>query len=547
MTAPATAGSAPGIGSPLPANSSRMTDSIEVITESLGGSPLSVAARSGELADWYPSLPGSASEWKRHAADVAGSVGRHWLQDLGPAFQASGAARLRLERVRDGQGVVVTTGQQPGLFGGPLMTFNKALTALAMADELEAATGTPVAPVFWAATDDSDFAEASVIAVALRGGAEALRHAATREAGVRMSDMPLGSDVIGLGERLRQACGSAPNSTVLETALGTYQPGQTVGGAYLALLRAVLEPLGIAVLDASHPAVTARAASILNRASTHAASVAASLAARSREIVARGFVPQVEEVPGLSLVFTRENGVKRRLGVSEAASGVDAALLSSTVLLRPVLERCILPTATYIGGPGEVAYFAQVSAVAEALQAPVPRVMPRWSATILEPRIARLLAELDISRADVATRQAEGRIAARHLPPAVSAALSSLKSAVSTGAASLTAAADGLVDSRVILGLEAALAHRIARGERRLLAAVKRRESADMERLGTARGALLPLGKRQERALSYVPLLARYGDDLVTRMIAAARSHARAFAGSRAAAGTDRTPATRAG
>jgi len=123
----------------------------EVRTESLGGSPLSVAARAGRVPDWYPALPRDARGWRSHARDVAGDVGSDWFDALSPAFAASGAAAQRLAQSANGKGVVVTTGQQPGLFGGPIMTLAKAITARAIADVLRDATGIPVAPVFWAA------------------------------------------------------------------------------------------------------------------------------------------------------------------------------------------------------------------------------------------------------------------------------------------------------------------------------------------------------------------------------------------------------------
>jgi uncharacterized protein YllA (UPF0747 family) len=504
-----------------------MTLPIQVLTESLGGSPLSIAGRARELPEWYPALPHDAAAWAEYVQLVRRSVAADWLPGLAPAIQARGAAGARLQRAYEQGGAVITTGQQPGLFGGPLMTFVKALTARAMADELEEVIGRPVAPVFWAATDDADFDEASVVGIAKTGGAEELRHERTAANGLRMADVPLGADVLALGERLRQACGSAPNPDALDTVLRAYQPGATVGGAYVRALRELMEPLGIAVLDASHPAVASRGGELLLTAASRADAVAQALAARGRAITERGFHPQVEEVAGLSLVFTRENGIKRRLSVSEAARATDASVLSSTVLLRPILERCILPTATYVGGPGEFAYFAQVSAVAEALGVPVPRVAPRWSTTILEPRIERLLAELGITRADLGSQRAESRIAHRLMPPEVGAALEELRRRVDDGARKLAAAADGLVSPRAMAGMEAALAHRLKRGERRILAAVKRRERETMERLGTVRGSLAPFGGRQERALSYVPFLARYGEPLVTEMLAAARAHAR--------------------
>src|SRR6478736_5595631 len=103
-----------------------------VVTESLGGSALSRAARAGQLGQWYPRAPRGA-EWTDYVGRVRSSVPPTWYHDLAPAFAATGAAAERLARAGE-SGVVVTTGQQAALFGGPLMTLAKALTARALAD-----------------------------------------------------------------------------------------------------------------------------------------------------------------------------------------------------------------------------------------------------------------------------------------------------------------------------------------------------------------------------------------------------------------------------
>ena len=129
-----------------------------VITEPLGGGPLARAVQDGQVpAEWFGRRPGGAAAWKAHAEAVrAEFAGSRWLAGLRPAFDPSGPAKERLERVAAEHGVVVTTGQQPGLFGGPAYTILKAVSALALADRIERETGIPTAPVFWAATDDAD-------------------------------------------------------------------------------------------------------------------------------------------------------------------------------------------------------------------------------------------------------------------------------------------------------------------------------------------------------------------------------------------------------
>ena len=501
-----------------------------VLTEELGGSPLSRAARAGELAQWYQPLPQDRDAWSHHASGVRASAPTDWLARLEPAFSPAGASGERLRRAVDGAGVVVTTGQQPGLFGGPLMTFIKALTARALADTLSELLDIPVAPVFWAATDDADFDEAAVVSIVGRDGARELRLDARGRSGTPMARTLIGREVNELAIALREACGSGPHPQYLEAAMDSYREGATVGGAYVALLRHVLEPFEISVVDASHAAVAEAAAPVLVRAARNAEALASAVRERSDAIAAAGYTPQVEEVPGLSLVFLNEAGVKRRLPVREATSfGATGPgqFLSATVLLRPVLERALLPTVTYLGGPGEIAYFAQVSAVADVLGVPRPVVAPRWSTTIVEPRIRRVLTDLEITLEELAIPHAvEGRLAREHVSPAMEDALRALRSGLSSNIESLRRASDGIVPDRVVEGLERTMGHRISRFERRVLAGVKRREAELMQTVAGARGALFPHGSRQERKLSFIPFLARYGPGLVDRMLDAARAHA---------------------
>jgi bacillithiol biosynthesis cysteine-adding enzyme BshC len=507
---------------------------LQVITEPLGGSPLSLAAQSGDAPrEWYPKRPESAEEWRARVEQVAGSArGSDWATALAPALQATGAAAERVAAAASGRGAVVTTGQQPGLFGGPVYTFSKAITALALADELEARTGLPVAPVFWAATDDADFEEARWTNVAVSGGVQRLELEEAPPLGTPMSAVVLGN----LKQQL-DALGRASGSAALADALGAvreaYRPDATVGGAYVALLRALLAPLGVAVLDASHVAVRRCGSHVLRGALERAPAIAAALEMRANELRAAGFEPQVTAAPELSLVFAMRGGVKRRVPVSEAqalarSEGDDA--LSANVLLRPVLERAVLPTVAYAAGPAELAYFAQVSQVAGALDADAPLAVPRWSGTIIEPHVLRVLERVGIDYAELRDSYAlEGRLARAALPGTVTETLGRLRDAVDRAAATLSSDAEpaSLVPPPAVGGARSALLHRLERLERRYVAAVKRREDELMRDVATARAHLYPDGVRQERALNFIPMLARQGPPLWSAMRDAATARAR--------------------
>jgi len=516
-----------------------MTDPI-VRTDALGGSSLARAAMDGRVSDWYATRPASPGAWRLRAQSVrAGLKNPAWLDAVRPAITPSGAAAARLDRVANGRGVVVTTGQQPGLFGGPIYNWSKALSALALADELEAATGIPTAPIFWAANDDADFAEASWTAIAVTGGAQRLSIEPATTLGRPMSEMPLG-DVTAALEALERSCGATVDEQPLSVLRDAYRPGATVGSAYLRLLRTLFEPLGNAVLDAAHASFAAATRPLLVRALDRAVDIAEALRARDAAIVAEGYAVQVSEVEGLSLVFERAGpaGDKRRIPLAEATTAAAASqgVLSSNVLLRPVVERSLLPTVTYVGGPGEVAYFAQVGAVASALGVDAPLIVPRWSTTILEPHVIRILSRLSIDEAELADpHRAEGRLARMAVPAAVVAALTDLRGEIEAKARALAAASERTafpLPHQVVDGAQNAVRHRLDRLERRIVAVAKRHEQDTMRQVATARGALFPLGVRQERALNIIPILARHGGVVVDRMRDGARAHARTLLGS---------------
>lgn len=506
-----------------------------IITESLGGGSLARRVVAGDApSPWYVPRPASPEMWRARADDVRASVDADWLSRLSLAFGATGVAKERLERVAAAGGVVVTTGQQPGLFGGPIYTWSKAIGALELANAIERDTGIPAAPVFWAATDDADFAEARDTWVAHQGGALRLSMPGPAQEGIPMHEHPLG-DVSEALERLAEAAGSTVDPAILDAVRLAYHPRQTVGGAYLTLLRVLLQPLGIAVIDASHPALLQAERPWLERALRRGGEIESALLARSVEMRAAGVEPQVADVEGLSLVFGREDGRKVRvpLRLADAVAATPSERLSPNVLLRPVVERAVLPTIAYVAGPGEIAYFAQVSAVAQALGAASPLVVPRWSCTIVEPHVAELLDARGVQCHDLVDADAvEGRLARRTAPDAVMTALQSLRDRVdheTTALGGVIEAEGGLLPPEVVDGLRRQMTWRAERLERRLVAALKRRDDGMRRDVATLRGALYPGGMRQERALNLLPLLARHGAGVLEAMRMAARRHAEAL------------------
>ncbi len=504
--------------------------SLRIVSTPITGSPLAQVALERRSPEWFAAAPSTAKGWEDRARLMRSSLlHEDWLAALAPAFGSGTVASDRLERAAT-SGFVVTAGQQPGLFGGPLYTWWKALTALAVADRLQELTGMPVAPVFWAATDDSDFAESATTVVATAVGAERIEMPEPPGVGVALARVRLG-DVSAQLLQLARAGGSAPDSALVETVRDAYRADATIGGAYVSLLREILEPLGISVLDAADRSVRTAAHPLLKQALDKAEAIDFALGERSRSLKDAGFSTQVNVVDGRSLAFSESEGKRERIRVRDAASMSRSAApgsLGPNVLLRPIVERSILPTVAYLGGPAEIAYFAQVSAVADVLDVPAPVVLPRWSGYVVEPRIDRILVRHGLEVENFRDPHAvETRLARKSLPDGIASGIEKLRVSLSDSLEEIANAEDGgLVPTAVLDGLRRNVEHRITRLERRLSAGIKRRGNDSLRDVAIARGALFPFGVPQERSLNLMPLLARYGDELTEAVLREIHPHA---------------------
>ncbi len=496
----------------------------------LSMSPLATAVRDGTLP------PGSTAEiprdhkaWREHIEVCREPMmGFGWANSLKEALRPSGPAAARLARVSGGQGVVVTTGQQPGLFGGPLYTIVKALSALALANRIEAVLGVPAAPVFWAATDDADFAEGATTWLPRAGMLQDARLGAPPPDGTMMSHAFL-SSMEDAKAILKQASSGAAWPEFIRAATTAYHEGTTVGTAYVDLMREMLMPLGITVLNAAHPSVRHQSAPLLRRALAEAATIDEAVTRRTQELRTAGFTPQVEVMPDKSLVFVVRNGVKERATVSGASSvlpRVSDDLLAPNVLLRPIVERALLPTVAYMAGPGEMAYFAQVGAVASALHVAMPLAFPRTSLRIVTPDVRATLTRLGQS-ADAMrdTRGLVRSLSGAATPDASLEALAALRAQIRRTADAIRAS-DAAITTAALDGAVAQFSHRADRLERRVLAASKRRITDQLRKVEQAQSLLWPHGVPQERVVNPLPWLARYGSPLLDAMLAACDEHA---------------------
>ena len=468
---------------------------------------------------------------------------------LRPAFLAEGPAAARLAQLLGGEALCVTTGQQPGLFLGPLYTVYKALSAVALAEHLERILHQPVVPVFWVAGDDHDFLESAQTFTLSAAGDVARLALPERAADAPLTPMyrePLGRAVLGLLAEFWETQPPTEFRPAVEAWLARhYVPDHTVADAFAGAVAELLGPVGVVVFRPTHPAAKTAMAPQLLRSLELAASIDGRLADRAATMAAAGKPAPVPVGEGASLVMLEgaagrdrllmEDGTfhlrrsGERFSLEELARVADRSpeRLSPNVLLRPVVEAALLPTVAYVGGPGELAYLPQCAPIYEALGIAPQVPVPRWSGVVLETRTRKVLEKYGFAIDDLrlAEGQLEQRLVRGELPPEALAAFGSLQETLEREYDVLRDAAvavDPTLRKPVESARNAALAG-IRDVEKRLLSHLKQRNDTLVQQLARTRAALFPLTKPQERILGVPPFLTRYGDGFLTTVLDAVR------------------------
>ncbi len=464
------------------------------------------------------------------------------LERQGTEFGAGPATLANIAKIRSGARAVVT-GQQVGLFGGPLLTLLKAATAVARAKQATAATGVEHVPVFWLATEDHDLEEVDHVALLSKTAVETLKADLETALPVPVGGVALGAGMDALLEQVSELLAYAPVCDLLREAYEPrdgYQP--TLGGAFARLMTQIFASEGLIVMDAAGRDFHALGKSTLRYALDHADELHAALLARTSELEAGGFHAQVLVAGGSSLLFVVDETTGERLALKRLPDGgwkagrttystkdligiLDAApeRISPNALLRPIFQDTILPTAAYIGGPAEIAYFAQSAVLYDAILGRLTPVLPRLSATLIEPAIATVMDRHDIQLPDALTTSDNlaQRLGARAMPIAGKRKLAAVGNAMD---AELTALTEYLGAMDESLGRSAVIAGNKMRYQinrlRRMAATFELQKEASLRKHADALTLhLFPNGHPQERLVGGIYFLAQAGDDLITRLV----------------------------
>ena len=450
------------------------------------------------------------------------------------------AVQARLERLVEEDGFFVTTGQQPGLFTGPLYSVYKALTAVQLARALEDLLGRPVVPLFWVASEDHDWREVDHTYTV--NVSNELRR-------VELDDDPERGDRpvhrVRMGDAITRVADEFlsffPDNDFkpdcAQLLRSAYAPGNSLGEAFTQVLADWLGPLGMAFVDASSLPLKRASRTLFTAVLDGAAEQEALLGGTAEQLQAAGYHVQVPILAGGVNLFLEGGSGRERLYRSGpdfrlrhsgelltrrrilAESDADPRVLSPNVLLRPVIEGAVFPVLSYVAGPGEIAYFAQLRNLFELCGVRMPVVHPRFSVTVIEPKIRKVLDKLDLSLADLARPFGElaGRVVQDDVPEGVRQALADLRGGIGRGVEELSRAAATLDPT-----LKGPAKHvrtvafdALEQMRKKIIHSLKREKQTKLRQLEKAQVHLYPRGGPQERSLNACYYLMRYGREFL--------------------------------
>jgi bacillithiol biosynthesis cysteine-adding enzyme BshC len=454
--------------------------------------------------------------------------------------QARPKAREAGRLLADRRTVAIVSGQQAGLFGGPLFTLLKALTAIKLAEQVSRDHGVPAVAIFWIDAEDHDWEEVRSCTVFDEEGTPRTVSLPARPgeepapvATVRLDNAIL--DVLSETERILPP---TDFRTSLMTGLRrAYAPGTGMADAFGRWLEELLGDRGLVVYDSSDPASKPLVSQVFARELSMPGQTVKLAALAGSDLTARGYHAQVHAQDD-SLALFHLDGARRairqqdgRFVVGERSYPAAALVAQATehpsgfspnVLLRPVVQDTLFPTICYVAGPNELAYLGQLRGVYEHFGVPMPLMYPRATATLLDSAAMRFLTKykLPLEALQAQDEAALNDLLKTQIPQVVEESFAETAQGIERQMTQLIQTIPTLDPT-----LEGAARSTLERMQRdlqtlhgKMIQAAKRRDETLRRQFIHARALAFPGGHAQERTIGFLSFLNEYGPALVERL-----------------------------
>jgi bacillithiol biosynthesis cysteine-adding enzyme BshC len=497
------------------------------------------------VAPFFSGDPAERDAWARAIARTQQHDRRR--EDIARVIAAQQERRGAPPRARDSarlladpRTVAVVTGQQAGLFGGPLFTLLKALTALKLAEQVARDHNVPAVAIFWIDAEDHDWEEVRSCTVF-----DADRTPRSVSLPARPGAEPAPVATVKLDDSIRTAVNELEQilpateftPSVIAALRRAYAPGTGMAESFGRWMEHVLGDRGLLVFESSDPASKPLVSQVFTRELSTPGQTGKLSAIAGSDLTARGYHAQVHQHDDGVALFHLDGG---RRAIRQQDGGfligdqpyAAAALLqqaseqpagfSPNVLLRPVVQDTLFPTVCYVAGPNELAYLGQLRGVYNHFGVPMPLMYPRATATILDAPALRFLTKykLPLEALQAQDEAALNELLKTQIPPVVDESFTEAGRAIQAQMARVIEAIPAIDPT-----LEGAARSTLERMQRdlqtlhgKMIQAAKRRDETLRRQFMHARALAFPSGHAQERTIGFISFLNQYGPAFVERL-----------------------------
>jgi len=492
-----------------------------------------------ELTDFFEAPPFNFQDLKNRAENISFPSDRikvsDALKEFNNQFEPSETTLLNIEKLRDPSTLAVVTGQQMVLYGGPVYTVLKTLTAIQLAKKYEKELNRPVVPIFWLADEDHDVEEISQFGLMNRD--EMIECSASfEEPGKRVSQYSLKE----VHQQLRTCVKNGLIDTDFSKKLwdildSSYNEKHSVVKAFGLLMRKLFGKHGLILAGSNDEILKSISKSALTKCVSRAEDIADRLRENTKTLEKLGYRGQVH-LNNSNLFYISDNGQRVKIQYDGEIWFIDNSetrwspnelirdinenpnRFSPNVFLRPILQDRIIPTLSYVAGPGEIAYYAQMSGIYDYFDQTMPQIVPRFSVTLIESSVERIMEKLPFELDDYNKRieDLESEYINQADQPDLEKIFGDWKQRINT----ITEEKKGIIEEidptlkNTAGKASSTYFSELDKLKGKLYKSLKQQEKTQLERILKIQLNLFPNGNLQEREIAFIYYLNKYGTEL---------------------------------
>ncbi|MEI4771159.1 bacillithiol biosynthesis cysteine-adding enzyme BshC [Psychrobacillus sp. FJAT-51614] len=341
-------------------------------------------------------------------------------------FGLSEKSKLHLEELKD-NGIVVIGGQQAGLMSGPMYSIHKAISVIVLAKQQREILGVPVIPVFWIAGEDHDIDEVNHVYIERGRKLQKMTYPEASRIKKIASKSPFDKKMITayLEELFKSLPETLHTKKLFQKVIALLENNLNYSDFFAALMNDFFQQEGLLLIDAAYEPLRKLESEYFQKMVKYSSQLAEVVFENEAAFEKAGYGTPIQTKENAAHLFYVEDGERFLLerkdgkfvneGKGIAFSEVELMniainepeRLSNNVVTRPLMQEMVFPVLSFIGGPGEIAYWGTLRSAFELFEMRMPVIMPRLSITIVNSKTQNLLEKFSFRVPDIWEGMAE--------------------------------------------------------------------------------------------------------------------------------------------